>query len=178
MIITVIVSEHIKVRSMSAAYHKIVIPAVAFAALLAVFDYAPVSYLVNNAHAETGIGKDVFKVVVSVFGANKEIGDILALVTVNENSKAKLFDLHSMSPPPVNASTTQNENVIEFVATFPKVAVNTGDSYRSCVITPNTMHQYCEEGSNSPAKRPEFVDISLDKAKKSDAAKVKLKDVS
>ena len=83
---------------MSAAYRKIVIPAVAFAALLAVFDYAPVSYLVNNAHAETGIGKDVFKVVVSVFGANKEIGDILALVTVNENSKAKLFDLHSMSP--------------------------------------------------------------------------------
>jgi len=173
------VSEHIKLRSMFAAYRKIVIPAVAFAALLAVFDYAPVSYLVNNAHAETGIGKDVFKVVVSVFGANKEIGDILALVTVNENSKAKLFDLHAMSPPPVNASTTQNENVIEFVATFPKVAVNTGDVYRSCVITPNTMHQYCEEGSNSPAKRPEFVDISLDKVKKSDAEKkIKLKDAS
>ena len=82
---------------MSAVYCKIIIPAVAFAALLAVFDYAPVSYLVNNAHAETGIGKDVFKVVVSVFGANKETGDILALVTVNDNSKAKLFDLHSMS---------------------------------------------------------------------------------
>ena len=81
----------------------------------------------NNAHAETGIGKDVFQVVVSVFGANKETGDILALVTVNDNSKAKLFDLHSTSPP-VNASTTQNENVIEFVATFPKVAVNTGVS--------------------------------------------------
>jgi hypothetical protein len=178
MIFTSIVSEHIKLRSMFAAYHKIIIPAVAFAALLAVFDYAPVSYLVNNAHAETGIGKDVFKVVVSVFGANKEIGDILALVTVNENSKAKVFDIHSMSRPPVNASTTQNENVIEFVATFPKVAVNTGDSYRSCVITPNTMHQYCEEGSNSPAKRPEFVDISLDKVKKSDTAKIKLKDVS
>ena len=163
-------------RSMSAAYYKVVIAAVAFAALLAVFDFAPVSYIVNNANAETGIGKDVFKVVVSVFGANKEIGDILALVTVNDNSKAKLFDLHSTSPL-VNASTTQNENVIEFVATFPKVAVNTGDSYRSCVITPNTMHQYCEEGSNSPAKRPEFVDITLDKVEKS-AAKIKLKDVS
>ena len=159
---------------MSAAYRKIVIPTVAFAALLAVFDYAPVSYLVNNAHAETGIGKDVFKVVVSVFGANKEIGDILALVTVNENSKAKLFNLHSMSLVANNTNSTnstQNENVVEFVATFPKVAVNTGDLYRSCVITPNTMHQYCEEGSNSPAKRPEFVDISLDKVKKSDSEK-------
>ena len=86
--------------------------------------------------------------------------------------------IHSTSPPSVNASTAQNENVIEFVATFPKVTVNTGDSYRSCVITPNTMHQYCEEGSNSPAKRPEFVDISLDKVKNSDAEKIKLKDVS
>jgi hypothetical protein len=168
MIFSVIMSDHNKLSWMSGA--------VAVAALLAVFDYAPVSYLVNNAHAETGIGKDVFKVVVSVFGANKEIGDILALVTVNDNSKAKLFDLHSMST--VNASTTQNDNVIEFVAAFPKIVVNTGDSYRSCVITPNTMHQYCEEGSNSPAKRPEFVDISLDKVKKSDAAKIKSEDVS
>lgn len=156
-------SEFIKTKSVSVACRKIVIPAIAFAALLAVFDYAPVSYLVNNAHAETGIGKDVFKVVVSVFGANKEIGDILALVTVNENTRAKLFDVHSMSLDTTNTTSEQNDNVIEFVATFPNVIVNTGDDFRSCVITPNTMHQYCEEGSNSPAKRPEFVDISLDK---------------
>src|SRR6476619_509146 len=101
--------------SMSVAYNRIIVPTIAFAVLLAVFDYAPVSYLVNNAHAETGIGKDVFKVVVSVFGANREMGDIVALVTVNDNSKARLFNLHSTSPL-VNASTTQNENVIEFVA--------------------------------------------------------------
>src|SRR6478752_1723923 len=131
--------------SMSVAYNRIIVPTVAFAALLAVFDYAPVSYLVNNAHAETGIGKDVFKVVVSVFGANKEIGDILAIVTVNENSKAKLFDLHSTSPGGTNITSMQNDNVIEFVAAFPKVNVNPGDHYRSCVITPNTMHKYCKE---------------------------------
>jgi hypothetical protein len=95
----------------------------AIVALLAVFDYAPISHLGNNAHAETGIGKDVFKVVVLVFGANKEIGDILALVTVNENSKAKLFDLHSTSPSTINTTSTQNDNVIEFVAAFPKVNV-------------------------------------------------------
>ena len=90
------------------------------------FDYAPISYLANNAHAETGIGKDVFKVVVSVFGANKETGDILALVTVNENSKAKLFDLHSTSLGSTNITSTQNDNIIEFVAAFPKVNVNPG----------------------------------------------------
>jgi hypothetical protein len=40
------------------------------------------------------------------------------------------------------------------------------------------MHQYCEEGANSPAKRPEFVDISLDKALKipDSGKKNKLKD--
>jgi hypothetical protein len=137
------VSKCIKRNSVSVALRKTVITGLSLIALIAVFDYAPISYLANNAHAETGIGKDVFKVVVSVFGANKETGDILTLVT--------------------NITSTQNDNIIEFVAAFPKVNVNPGDHYRSCVITPNTMHKYCKEGSNSPAKRPEFVDISLDK---------------
>jgi hypothetical protein len=157
------VSKCIKRNSVSVALRKTVITGLSLIALIAVFDYAPISYLANNAHAETGIGKDVFKVVVSIFGANKETGDILALVTVNENSKAKLFDLHSTSLGSTNITSTQNDNIIEFVAAFPKVNVNPGDHYRSCVITPNTMHKYCKEGSNSPAKRPEFVDISLDK---------------
>ena len=156
-------SKCIKSNSVSVALLKTIITGLSLITLIAVFDYAPISYIINNAHAETGIGKDVFKVVVSVFGANKEIGDILALVTVNENSKAKLFDLHSTSPGGTNITSTQNDNIIEFVAAFPKVNVKPGDHYRSCVITPNTMHQYCKEGSNSPAKRPEFVDISLDK---------------
>ena len=156
-------SKYIKRNSVSVALRKTVITGLSVIALIAVFDYAPISYLANNAHAETGIGKDVFKVVVSVFGANKETGDILALVTVNENTKAKLFDLHSTSLVGTNITSTQNDNIIEFVAAFPKVNVNPGDHYRSCVITPNTMHKYCKEGSNSPAKRPEFVDISLDK---------------
>ena len=105
---------------MSVALRKTVITGLSLIALIAVFDYAPISYLANNAHAETGIGKDVFKVVVSVFGANKEIGDILALVTVNENSKAKLFDLHSTNLGGTNITSMQNDNVIEFVRLFQK----------------------------------------------------------
>ena len=101
---------------MPKALRKGVITGISLVALLAMFDYAPISYLVNNAHAETEMGKDVFKVVVSVFGANKDIGDIVALVTVNENSKAKLFDLHSASPGTINTTSTQKDNIIEFVA--------------------------------------------------------------
>ena len=103
---------------MPKALRKAVITGISLVALLAMFDYAPISYLVNNAHAETGMGKDVFKVVVSVFGANKDIGDIVALVTVNENSKAKLFDLHSASPGAINTTSTQKDNIIEFVRHF------------------------------------------------------------
>jgi hypothetical protein len=145
------VSKCIKRNSVSVALRKTVITGLSLIALIAVFYYASISYLANNAHAETGIGKDVFKVVVSVFGANKETGDILALVTVNENTKAKLFDLHSTSLVGTNITSTQNDNIIEFVAALPKVNVNPVDHYRSCVITPNTMHKYCKEGSNSPA---------------------------
>ena len=100
---------------MPKALRKAVITGISLVALLAMFDYAPISYLVNNAHAETGMGKDVFKVVVSVFGANKDIGDIVALVTVNENSRAKLFDSHSTSPGAINTTSTQKDNIIEFV---------------------------------------------------------------
>ena len=113
-------SKCIKRNSVSLTLRKTVITGLCLVALIAVFDYAPISYLANNAHAETGIGKDIFKVVVSVFGANKEIGDILALVTVNDNSKAKLFDLHSTSPGGTNVTSTQNDSIIEFVALFEK----------------------------------------------------------
>ena len=44
----------------------------------------------------------------------------MALVTVNENPKAKLFDLHSMSPGGTNITSTQNDNIIELIAAVQK----------------------------------------------------------
>jgi hypothetical protein len=37
----------------------------------------------QSAHAVTGNGKDVFKVIVTVFGADKSKGDVVSIVTVN-----------------------------------------------------------------------------------------------
>ena len=37
----------------------------------------------SPAQAETGKGKDVFKVILTMFGANNSKGDIVAIVTVN-----------------------------------------------------------------------------------------------
>lgn len=122
--------------------------------------------LANYAYAETGVGKDIFKVVVSIFGISSDAGDIIATATVNGHSKVKFFDLSSVNLTSVQNSSALNEKVLEFVAGFPHLVVNTGDSYKVCVITMNDMHVKCEDGKNSPAKRPEFVDVSLGKESK------------
>jgi hypothetical protein len=47
------------------------------------------------------------------------------------------------------------------VATFPNVTVNAGEQYQACVLPVKTLEPICTTGNNSPAARPEFVDISL-----------------
>ena len=48
---------------------------------------------INLAYAETGTGTDIFKVIMSVFGVEESKGDVVALVTVNnQESKVKFFD--------------------------------------------------------------------------------------
>jgi hypothetical protein len=110
----------------------------------------------QSAHAETGNGKDVFKVIMTVFGADKSKGDVVSVVTVNggEASRVKFLD--------VDTTPSSNERgIIEYVATFPNVTVSTGDQYKACVLPVKTLEPICMTGSNSPALRPEFVDISL-----------------
>jgi hypothetical protein len=137
-----------------------------------------ISAPLNFAYGETGIGKDVFKVVVSIFGVTKDMGDIAAAVTVNGNSKVKSFDVDGMNSQSADPASSPDLGVIEFVATFPNTQVNVGDQYKACVLTLNTMDKYCQEGNNSPAKRPEFVDITMDNAIESESTdkNSKLKD--
>jgi hypothetical protein len=136
---------------------------VAIATLVTILGYTLSANLLNNGNAESGVGKDIFKVVVSIFGVTNDTGDIVATATVNGHSKAKFFGLSSANLTSAQNSSVQNERIVEFVATFPKVVVNAGDSYKACVITLDNMHIKCNEGHNSPAKRAEFADISLGK---------------
>lgn len=50
---------------------------------------------------------------------------------------------------------------MEYVATFPNLTVNAGEEYKACVMTTKDLELICSTGLNSPASRPEFVDISL-----------------
>ena len=57
---------------------------------------------------------------------------------------------------------TSNQNkIIEYVATFPNVTVKAGDEYKTCVLPMKTLKLICAEGTNSPGKRPEIVDVDL-----------------
>ena len=51
--------------------------------------------------------------------------------------------------------------IIEYVATFPNVTVNAGDEYKTCVLPMKTLKLMCVNGTNSPGKRPEVVDLNL-----------------
>jgi hypothetical protein len=117
---------------------------------------------INLAYAETGTGTDIFKVIMSVFGVEESKGDVVALVTVNnQESKVKFFDASGSELIPMNASGG-NGHILEYVATFPNVTVNSGDEYKACILTVKDLNLKCGTGHNSPANRPEFIDINLD----------------
>ena len=86
----------------------------------------------SPAHAKTGKGEGIFKVIMTIIEADKSKGDIVAVVTANngEASRVKFLDTDILS-----ASNLTGEGFIEYVVTFPNVTLNTGAEYRACVIT-------------------------------------------
>jgi hypothetical protein len=124
---------------------------------------------IEFSYAETGTGTDIFKVIMSVFGVEESKGDVVALVTVNnQESRVKFFDASTPELIPMNASGGSG-HILEYVATFPNVIVNSGDEYKGCVLTVKDMNLKCGTGYNSPANRPEFIDISLGETSISEA---------
>lgn len=128
--------------------------------------------IVETVRAETGTANDIFKVILTIIGTNKaDTGDVVAVVTVNDHSRVKFFNVldnvaaeDSLSEGDTSNSSSDSSDqgrLIEYVATFPNVTVNTGDGYKACALPLKTLKIICIEGNNSPAKRPEFVDLSL-----------------
>ena len=116
---------------------------------------------ITPAQAQTGQGEDIFRVIMTIFGVDESKGDVIAIVTAkDEAAKVKLFDASGPEVVPLNASEG-GSHLIEYVATFPNVTVNSGDEYRACVATVKDLELICKSGNNSPAARPEFVDLSL-----------------
>jgi hypothetical protein len=112
-----------------------------------------------QAQGETGKGTDVFKVILSLFDITPTTGDVVAIVTVNGESKVKFFETENIA---MNASA--GGGIQQYIATFPNVNVNVGDGYKACALLLADVSEdslLCKTGFNSPAKRPEFIDLSL-----------------
>lgn len=122
--------------------------------------------------AETDKKKDIFKVIMTVQGLDHKSGDVVTIVSVNGESRVKLFDDNKTYINSVNADGTGG--LIEYVATFPDMTVNSGDEYKVCALTIKDSNLICETGTNSPALRPEFKDLYLQEEKPttSHAAKI------
>jgi hypothetical protein len=154
-----IVSWNISLDIESVSTKPIVVPIAIVMLTIAIISQ---NVSINLAYAETGTGTDIFKVIMSVFGVEESKGDVVALVTVNDQeSKVKFFDASGSELIPMNASEG-NGHILEYVATFPNVTVNSGDEYKACVLTVKDLNLKCGTGHNSPANRPEFIDINLD----------------
>jgi len=111
--------------------------------------------------AETGQGTDIFKVIMTIFGVDESNGDVIAIVTAkDEAARVKLFDALGPEVVPLNASEGGG-HLIEYVATFPNLTINPGEGYKACISTVKDLELICKTGNNSPASRPEFVDLSL-----------------
>jgi hypothetical protein len=108
--------------------------------------------------AATGQGADTFRVVMTIFGVDKSKGDVVAIVTVNngEASRVKFLDIDTIQSNP-----DLRGGIVEYIATFPNLTIEAGDEYKACVTTVKDLELICKTGQNSPAARPEFVDLSL-----------------
>ena len=142
-------------------------------AILAAFIFLASTLHINNnlINAETGEGSDIFRVIMTVFGVENTKGDIVAIVSVNNGDSSKVKFLETEAFEPVSSNLTSlvitpnpdsNAGIMEYVATFPNVTVNAGDEYKACVMTTKDLELLCKTGHNSPASRPEFIDINLD----------------
>ena len=112
-----------------------------------------VTFAIHPIQAETGKGEDIFRIIMTIFGVDKSKGDVVAILTVNNGEASKVRFLDS--------DTAASGGIIEYVATFPNITVNAAEPYEACVLPVKTLEPICTEGNNSPAARPEFVDISL-----------------
>ncbi len=109
--------------------------------------------------AETGVGKDVFKVIVTLYGITSSTKDIVTIVNVGNETKVKVF----------NSENPENQGLdkVSYTITFPGLAVNDGDTFKVCTVNVKDNKLNCKEGSNSPLSRPEFVDVKVSGSGKS-----------
>ncbi|MGI8719510.1 MAG: hypothetical protein ACR2KF_03200 [Nitrososphaeraceae archaeon] len=109
--------------------------------------------LLAQVRAESGVGNDVFKVIVTLFGITNSTKDVVTLVNVEDQTKIKLFNAENPE--------TEGQDKVSYTITFPGIEVQDGDPYTVCTMSAENFKLDCDKGNNSPLNRPEFVDINV-----------------
>lgn len=118
--------------------------------------------------------KDIFKVIMTVQGLNHKTGDIVTIVSVNGESRVKLFDDSKTYINSVKADGTGG--LVEYVASIPNMTVKNGDAYKACALIIKDSNLICESGTNSPALRPESEDLYLQQERPATSHAAKIPD--
>jgi hypothetical protein len=103
---------------------------------------------------------DIFKIIVTLFGIDRNIGDVVTFVNVNNITQSKVYN-------PLKEkflSTNGHNGTSEVAFTFPNETINEGTKFTVCNMIVQELSIICQEGTNSPAARPEIVDLELDSA--------------
>ena len=123
--------------------------------------------------------KDVFKVIVTLFGVEPTTGNIVTFVTIDNMSNVKAFDAakyyipidttessnHTINATYGSSNSIEGTGIVELNLAFPNAtSIKSGDEYRACSIVLKDLRMACETGVNTPALRAENVDMHLDTA--------------
>jgi hypothetical protein len=126
--------------------------------------------------------KDVFKVIVTLFGVEPTTGNIVTFVTINNMSNVKTFDAakyyipidttessnpsnHAINATHGSSNGIEGSGIVELNLAFPNAtSIKSGDEYRACSIVVKDLRMVCETGVNTPALRAENVDMHMDTA--------------
>ena len=113
----------------------------------------------DNINVDAQTKENSFDVILTLFGVNKNTGDVITFSSSENITHFKIFD-----PYEELAYGDTSEALFNFNGT----EVNAGDTFTTCILTIKDISVICKNGENSPAKRPEIVDINLvsDKATK------------
>jgi hypothetical protein len=123
--------------------------------------------------------KDVFKVIVTLFGVEPTTGNIVTFVTIDNMSNVKAFDTakyyipiyttessnHTINAIHGSSNNIEGSGIVELNLAFPNAtSIKSGDEFRACSIVLKDLRMVCETGVNTPALRAENVDMHLDTA--------------
>jgi hypothetical protein len=84
-----------------------------------VFSFLFGNIAMSQVMAESGIGKDVFKVIVTLYGISDSTKDVVTLVNVGDQTKVKVYNAED--------AETGGLDKVSYTMAFPNLAVENGE---------------------------------------------------